>query len=110
MLVNAAVDSLGRIRITPPVVREAPDARRLPNYSSLDASIDYTRVFGRTRLIAFGGAQNILGRANATWYEASGFCENLKSPTAGSSQCRDHDIFETPVKLVPTIGVRLVVR
>lgn len=91
-------------------VREAPNAQRLPNYASLDLSADYMRVMGRMRLIAFAGAQNVLGRANATWYEISGYCDNGQSQPVASPQCRDHDLFETPVKLSPTVGLRLVVR
>ncbi|MEP6492056.1 MAG: TonB-dependent receptor [bacterium] len=93
-----------------PTVREAPNAQRLPAYSSLDVSIDYTRVIRNVRLIAFAGAQNMLGRSNATWYEVSGYCENGSRPPVASAQCRDHDVFDAPVKLVPTIGLRLVVR
>jgi hypothetical protein len=90
-------------------VREAPNAQRLPSYSSLDLSADYTRVFGRARLIAFAGVQNVLGRANETWYEVSGYCVNGQQLVA-SPQCRNNDLFETPVKRSPTAGLRLVVR
>ncbi len=91
-------------------VREAPNAQRLPAYSSLDLSLDYTRVVGAFGVVAFAGAQNVLGRRNATWYEISGYCENGQTQPVVSPQCRDHDLLGAPVKLAPTIGLRLIMR
>jgi len=91
-------------------IREAPNAQRLPVYSSLDLSLDYTRVLGDLGVVAFAGAQNVLGRRNATWYEISGYCENGQTQPVVSPQCRDHDVLEAPVKLAPTVGLRLVMR
>jgi hypothetical protein len=91
-------------------VREAPNAQRLPAYSSLDLSLDYTRVVGGFGVVAFAGAQNVLGRRNATWYEISGYCENGQTQPVVSPQCRDHDLLGAPVKLTPTIGLRLIMR
>ena len=91
-------------------VREAPNAQRLPAYESLDVSLDYTRVARGIAFIGFAGAQNVLSRTNSTWYEISGYCEGGQTPLVASPQCRDHDLLQAPVKLVPTIGLRLVVR
>jgi hypothetical protein len=91
-------------------VQQAPNGQRLPAYSSLDVSLDYARTFRGVSLIGFAGAQNVLGRKNATWYEISGYCENGQSQAVVSPQCRDHDLLEAPVKFAPTIGLRLVVR
>jgi hypothetical protein len=110
MVVNPTIDTSGHARLVGPTVRGEPDAQRMPTYSSLDLSVDYVRAFGRTRLIAFAGAQNVLGRANATWYEATGYCKDSQSRLVTGPQCRGNDVFDTPVKLVPTLGVRLVVR
>jgi hypothetical protein len=52
----------------------------------------------------------VLGRRNATWYEISGYCENGQTQPVVSPQCRDHDLLEAPVKLAPTIGLRLIKR
>jgi hypothetical protein len=91
----------------PSPASQAPNAQRLPTYASLDLSIDYTRIIRNVAVVGFAGAQNVLGRKNATWYEVTGVCDGQSVPTP---QCRDHDLFEAPVKLAPTIGVRLVVR
>jgi hypothetical protein len=91
-------------------VREAPNARRLPAYSSLDVSLDYMRLVRSVRFIAFAGAQNVLGRSNATWYEISGYCLDRSSHLVASPECRDRDLFDAPVKFVPTIGLRLATR
>ncbi|HSQ32261.1 MAG TPA: TonB-dependent receptor [Gemmatimonadaceae bacterium] len=91
-------------------VREAPNAHRLPSYSSLDVSMDYTRLIKGVALIGFAGAQNVLGRSNATWYEISGYCDDGQSQPVASPRCRGNDLLEAPVKLTPTIGLRLVVR
>jgi hypothetical protein len=91
-------------------VRDAPNALRLPSYSSLDASIDYTRVFKGVTVIGFAGAQNVLARKNVTWYEISGYCDAGPSQLVASPRCRDRDFVQTPVGLTPTIGFRLVVR
>ena len=88
-------------------IAESPSAAQMPNFSSLDLSIDYVRTFHNLTLVGFAGAQNVLGRKNATWYEVTGVCDGQTVPTP---QCRDHDVFDAPVKLAPTIGVRLVVR
>ena len=91
-------------------VREAPNALRLPNYASLDLSIDYRRTIrDNVVLIGFAGVQNAFDRRNATWYELSGFCDTGGAFVAGP-QCRDHDVLQAPVKRAPTIGLRLVVR
>jgi Carboxypeptidase regulatory-like domain len=91
-------------------VREAPDALRLPNYASLDLSIDYRRTIrDNVVLIGFAGVQNVFDRRNLTWYELSGFCDT-GGELVGGPQCRDHDVLEAPVKRAPTIGLRLVVR
>jgi len=92
------------------VIREAPNAQRLPNYSSLDASVDYTRVIGAVTIVGFAGAQNLLGRKNATWYEISGYCENGQTQLVASPQCANNDVLSAPVKFAPTVGLRLVVR
>lgn len=92
------------------LVREAPNAQRLPAYSSLDVSVDYARVIGGVALGAFGGMQNLLGRKNSTWYEISGYCENGQSQPVVSPQCANHDVLEAPVKRSLTVGLRLVVR
>ena len=84
-----------------------PNGVRLPAYASLDLSVDYTRVIRNVSVVGFAGAQNVLGRTNATWYEITGVCDGMTAPTP---ECRDHDVFDTPVKLAPTIGIRLVVR
>ena len=110
MVVNPTIDTAGHPRFVGPTVRQAPDAQRMPTYSSLDLSLDYVRAFGHARLIAFAGAQNVLGRANATWYEATGYCKDAQSRLVTGSQCRGNDVFDSPVRLVPTLGVRLVVR
>jgi hypothetical protein len=110
MVVNPTLDTAGHPRFIGPTVRGEPDAQRMPAYSSLDLSLDYVRSFGRTRLIAFAGAQNVLRRANATWYEATGYCTDAQSRLVTGPQCRDNDVFARPVRLVPTLGVRLVVR
>jgi hypothetical protein len=89
-------------------VAQAPYALRLPTYASLDISLDYTRAIGGMTLIGFVGAQNVLGRKNATWYEISGYCD--AQHLVASPQCLDHDVIEAPVKLQPTIGLRLVMR
>jgi len=91
-------------------VRDAPNALRLPSYSSLDVSIDYTRIIKGVALIGFAGAQNVLGRKNVTWYEISGYCDTSQSQPVASPQCRDRDFVQAPVGLTPTIGARLVVR
>jgi hypothetical protein len=91
-------------------LRDAPNAHRLPSYSSLDLSIDYTRTIGAVSLIGFAGAQNVLGRRNATWYEISGYCDDGQSQAVASPRCRDHDMLQAPVRLAPTIGLRVVVR
>jgi carboxypeptidase family protein len=91
-------------------VRESPNAHRLPSYASLDLSIDYTRTIKGLSLIGFAGAQNVLRRKNATWYEISGICYGGQFQGVVSPQCRDHDLLLAPVKFAPTIGVRLVVR
>jgi hypothetical protein len=93
-----------------PTERESPNARRLPAYESLDLLITYARVIGAAKLVAFAGAQNVLGRKNATWYEISGYCDNGQSQPTASAQCRDHDLLDAPVKLAPTLGLRIVVR
>ena len=95
---------------SPVTVIETPNALRLPSYSSLDVSIDYTRVIRGVALIGFAGAQNVLGRRNATWYEISGYCDNGQLQPAASPQCRDKDMLRTPVGLAPTVGLRVVVR
>ncbi|HMA25868.1 MAG TPA: TonB-dependent receptor [Gemmatimonadaceae bacterium] len=97
-----------RIVAAPIPVAQAPSALRLPTYASLDISLDYTHAIGGTQLIGFIGAQNVLGRKNATWYLISGYCDG--QPLVASPQCRDHDVLEAPVKLQPTIGLRLVMR
>ena len=91
-------------------LRDAPNALRLPSYSSLDVSIDYTRVIKGVALIGFAGAQNVLERKNVTWYEISGYCGNGQTQFVVGPQCRDHDVVQAPIGLTPTIGVRLVVR
>ena len=91
-------------------VRGEPNAHRLPSYSSLDLSIDYTRIVKSVAIVGFAGAQNVLGRKNETWYEISGYCESGQFQFVASPQCRDHDMFQAPVKLAPTIGLRVVVR
>jgi hypothetical protein len=92
-------------------LRDVPNAHRLPSYSSLDVAIDYTRMIKGVSLIGFAGVQNVLGRTNATWYEISGYCVlNGQGTAVAGPQCRDHDVFQAPVKLAPTIGLRLVVR
>ena len=91
-------------------VRDAPNALRLPSYSSLDVSIDYTRVIKGVALIGFAGAQNVLGRKNVTWYEISGYCDTNQSQPVASPQCRDRDFVQAPVGRAMTIGFRLVVR
>ena len=88
-------------------ITQAPNAMRLPTFASLDLSVDYTRRIRSVAVVGFAGAQNVLGRKNATWYEATGVCDGQTAPTP---ECRGHDVFETPVKLAPTVGVRLVVR
>lgn len=91
-------------------VRDAPNALRLPSYSSLDVSIDYTRIIKGVALIGFAGAQNVLGRNNVTWYEISGYCDNGQAQLAVGPQCRDRDVVQAPVGRTLTIGFRLVVR
>ena len=93
-----------------PTERESPNAQRLPAYESLDLLITYARAIGAAKLVAFAGAQNALGRRNATWYEISGYCDNGQSQPTASAQCRDHDLLDAPVKLAPTLGLRIVVR
>jgi len=89
-------------------VRDAPNAQRLPAYSSLDVSLDYTRRMRGASLIGYAGMQNVLGRTNPTWYQASGYCGNGNYQYTKGPQCRDHDLFEAPVKFAPTFGLRLV--
>jgi hypothetical protein len=92
------------------LTREAADARRLPTYASLDASIDYTRVVHRAALSAFAGAQNVLGRRNQTWYLLSGICENAQAQATSAPQCANHDVLQAPVRFAPTVGLRVAVR
>src|SRR5262249_39213956 len=89
-------------------VRDAPNAQRLPWFSSLDVSLDYTRRVRGTSFIAFAGMQNVLGRTNPTWYEASGYCDNGQYQATTGPQCRDHDLLDAPVKFAPTFGLRVV--
>jgi hypothetical protein len=93
-----------------PTERDAPNAQRLPAYASLDLLFTYAHAIGAAKLVAFAGAQNALNRKNVTWYEISGYCDNGQSQPTASAQCRDHDVVQAPVKLAPTLGVRLVVR
>jgi len=93
-----------------PTERESPNAQRLPVYGSLDLLVTYARTMRAAKLVAFAGAQNVLGRKNVTWYEISGYCDNGQSQPTASAQCRDHDLVQAPVKLAPTLGLRLVVR
>jgi hypothetical protein len=87
--------------------REAPNARRLPPYASLDVFLDYTRRVHGASLAGFAGLQNALGRTNPTWYQASGYCDDGQYQITTGPQCRDHDMLEAPVKFAPTIGLRI---
>jgi hypothetical protein len=93
----------------PPIAeREAPNAERLPAYASLDVFLDYTRQVHGASLAGFAGLQNALGRTNPTWYEVSGYCEDGPYAATNAPQCRDHDMLEAPVKLAPTLGLRIL--
>jgi hypothetical protein len=85
--------------------REAPDAVRAPSYASLDVFTDYTRTIRATSLSVFLGLQNVTGRTNRTWFEASGLCGDQFSVSADAA-CRDKDLFQSPVSYRPTFGLR----
>jgi hypothetical protein len=88
--------------------RDAPYAQRLPAYSSLDLSVDYSRRVRGASLSVFAGVQNVLGRMNPTWYQTSGCFDNGQGQPTAAPQCRDHDMLAAPVKFAPTAGLRLV--
>ena len=84
--------------------REAPNARRAPNYASLDVFMDYTRAIRAASFSAYLGVQNVTGRTNRTWYVVSGICINQPS---GTPECRSNDFFQNPVTYQPAFGLRL---
>jgi hypothetical protein len=88
--------------------REAPNAKRLPPYASLDLFLDYTRRVHGVSLSGFAGLQNALGRTNPTWYQSSGLCYSDQFQATTGPQCRDHDLLNAPVKFAPTFGLRVV--
>lgn len=87
--------------------REAPNALRAPNYASLDVFTDYTRTIGATSLSVSFGIQNLTGRTNRTWFEASGLCANDQFSASAEPGCRNNDLFQAPVAYQPTFGLRL---
>jgi hypothetical protein len=105
-----------RITITPVTptvpmnrfIHGEPNAQRLPAFSSFDLSLDYTR---RVRAVTFSGfatIQNLFNRTNSTWYVLSGFCSDDFTAPNNSGACAGNDFLDSPVKLLPTFGVRAV--
>jgi hypothetical protein len=88
--------------------RAAPNAERLPPYSSLDLTFDYTRAVRGTAVTGFATLQNVLGRVNPTWYQVSGYCDDSQPRPTTDPACRDHDLVSAPVRFARTVGVRVV--
>lgn len=87
--------------------REQPSGMRLPNYSTFDVFLDYSRGIGSATLTGFVTVQNLFGRTNPTWYQLSGLLCSDANPQPATSSCADNDIISAPVKIMPTIGVRV---
>ncbi|MCI0433604.1 MAG: TonB-dependent receptor [Gemmatimonadetes bacterium] len=84
---------------------EAPNARRTPDYRSLDTSLTLTRAFGGFELSAYLQVRNVLDRDNASTYSGSVIVPARRD--GGTTRISWLDRFESGLRRMPLLGARV---